>query len=686
MFRALLWKEWRELWVMPAVAALLAAMSFFVTKAAFRQPTAFVWDASFSAWLFIAAIYIPTHLYTREREARTIDFLFSRPTNRYYLWWVWLFVGIITLAAVGALLCGVTDALSRLFFFGDVSFAAYRSKIIAASVGAALVIFSLSTLSSAIFKRQLSAIAATLLAIILVYVLWRARLAWSSEISSIIFFYPWGGFKLFGKYVYQNNSSYSSVIPFIICPGLLFLSLALFAKGSAWRSSRKTIAQAYGLSGFVALVPMALGFTYLLSKGEEPIDIGRRTISHFRVDDVSRDGTQVWLATSVKTIVLDLPAREIRNPVYGRQYKYRSPIGGQELLTFDTHQGTKSQTSPREMNPGDYLQMWKEKLSKSKREYIDHIIRRRKYFDFRTSWSIDEKYVALFSRPSEEMREDGFLALMDHEGNLLGEQVFPLLAGESIYSIGWDYDSRFYYYGVTKEHNPHTTIWRISPDSMAPEEVPNLSLDGSSFCHMSPDGRWILQLRSYKNPREWGYWMYDISGDRLQFVAQYIRPHLWSPDGKTLAFATTLGSPRGLYKLGIYKPETGKTHMITPQTLRKLRLWSWSPSGKHLLLSFQTEETANSGGEEAIPPSERPKLYVLSTETIQMSKIEKPDSQRVSDRLRGYRKLVHWVHGDKLIWEIDRNKLIATEYDGSNPEELFRVEDGKYYLYGEEVG
>ena len=42
-----------------------------------------------------------------------------------------------------------------------------------------------------------------------------------------------------------------------------------------------------------------------------------------------------------------------------------------------------------------------------------------------------------------------------------------------------------------------------------------------------------------------------------------------------------------------------------------------------------------------------------------------------------------WIFDDRLIWNTE-NRLIATDPDGSNPEEIFRIEDGRMYLYGEE--
>ena len=115
MFRALLWKEWRELWVLPAAAVPLAAMSFFLTKTAAERLTPVVWETGFALWLLVAAVYIPTHLFVREREMDTAGFLFAKPLDRFRLWWFRLCVGIAMLAVVGTTLFIVVAILGRFY-------------------------------------------------------------------------------------------------------------------------------------------------------------------------------------------------------------------------------------------------------------------------------------------------------------------------------------------------------------------------------------------------------------------------------------------------------------------------------------------------------------------------------------------------------------------------------------------
>jgi dipeptidyl aminopeptidase/acylaminoacyl peptidase len=184
--------------------------------------------------------------------------------------------------------------------------------------------------------------------------------------------------------------------------------------------------------------------------------------------------------------------------------------------------------------------------------------------------------------------------------------------------------------------------------------------------------------------------MYDLSEDKPLPLDKGIHRYLWSPDGSILAYAMPTaspgGSPSGRHsKLFIYKPETAQKHMIVSRPLPNLTLWSWSPSGKYLLLStVDAEPASRDSGEESQPPSEITKLYVLSCETMQLSEIKNLTSRRVLD---GYvfRTELRWLSEDRLMWR-HHDRLIATDKDGSNAKEIFKLEKGKFYLYGKEQG
>jgi hypothetical protein len=93
-------------------------------------------------------------------------------------------------------------------------------------------------------------------------------------------------------------------------------------------------------------------------------------------------------------------------------------------------------------------------------------------------------------------------------------------------------------------------------------------------------------------------------------------------------------------------------------------------------------ETVNTKGERFLFVGGGSKPYVLSAETRQITKISEIEARPgLRDSWVGH---VKWIGEDRLIWKQEANKIIATDFDGSNPKELFRIEDGKFYLYGEE--
>ena len=83
--------------MMPALAAPLAAASFFLTRHLLLHPENVIWGFSVMIWLAFAAVYLPTHLYTRDKEIGATEFLFSKPLDRFRLWWIKLFIGVAAL-------------------------------------------------------------------------------------------------------------------------------------------------------------------------------------------------------------------------------------------------------------------------------------------------------------------------------------------------------------------------------------------------------------------------------------------------------------------------------------------------------------------------------------------------------------------------------------------------------------
>jgi hypothetical protein len=677
---------------MPVAAVPLAAMSFFVAKAAFRQPTPVVWGTSFAVWLIVAAIYIPTHLYIREWETGAGHFLYSKPLDRFRLWWIWLLVGLVTLTSVGIVLFGVTDALSRIYF-GGVLFEIDRELIIYFSLIATVMIFCLSSFFSAIFKKQLNSIIATILAIILALVLYEVKFYLPDRANALIEFHQKGGFNLFGMYSFSSSINHSLIRILILCPVMLFCSLALFAKTDVWRGSRTAVVQAYGLSGIVALVPILLGFAQLKA-GMRISDVDRRSLydNRFDVEGAAEDGTNILLKTRAKDLVaLDLSSKEIYNLPGGWEYSYRPALKGERILMTEEYSGMLSDIydSVFGKRPGifpirivlhDRHGGWKKNLYTSR-----WLSSRHRFGGARAYWSVDGTYIALVKWPYEKRGEDGFIEILDQDGNQFGKHIVPLIGGETIRVVGWDYDSRFYF----GRPNPGPlTYWRISPNNLAPEEIPRLSETGFIFDPVSPDGRWMLTLRE-NDQGDHGYWIYDIAGDALHYVGKEAGRHTWSPDGRYLAYRAQTDPPDGeesprrdsYSRLLLHKLETKKTISVSPKPFYDLSLYSWSPSGKYLLIGYSIRETTSNGEKKADARTKwKWTTSILSMDTLQIT----PISHRTATLYYYYQDArLPWISDDRLMWR-GKNKLIVTEHEGSNSQELFRIEDGRFYLYGEE--
>ena len=109
-------------------------------------------------------------------------------------------------------------------------------------------------------------------------------------------------------------------------------------------------------------------------------------------------------------------------------------------------------------------------------------------------------------------------------------------------------------------------------------------------------------------------------------------------------------------KLILYEPETGKKESILLESLPEvIRTHSWSLSKEFLLLFSGSM------------------FYCLSLDTRQFREFAPFVDNWWS---------VQWITDDRLLWTLE-NKLIVTEYDGSNPREILRAEHGRFYFDGE---
>ena len=677
MFRALLWKEWRELWILPVAAVPLAAIICLLAGRYRFSP----WDAV-AVLLWAAAAYIPSHLFAQERELNRSSFLQSMPMDSFRLWWFRILMGLMVLGSVAIVLATVVGALYFLYsgetgLFGT-------AKTLAMSI----LLFSLSSLFSAFMKRQLSAIVCTALVVPFLGMAWAIR------------FYSWiPGFRM---YSFPRMNNYPVIVILILPPLLLLASLALFAKGNVWKRTKKHLALAYAPSAIVALVPVAIGFSYLFKDAEK---LAWAWSDEVFVRDISTGGTRLVLRSGGKHLEyprgyysgrlftkekagrlthIDLAERRIRTlDIEQRDYDFdvkgEKVILSRQLTSGMLPRYLNSAILPDEIDLADFEDGWKRNLYTGR------------WFDRSSAvahWSVDGNYVSLIKYPSQNWKEDGSISILDSDGNVLGEQAIPRSEKVEMYWFGWDTDSRFYFSRTLMGPSPRTICWRFRPDNMSPEEIPFLSGDGYFSGRISPDGRRILIGRAQEFPEEWKYWIYDISHEKeSRLDSKTMSESKWSPNGRTLACVYESDSPPGITsekvqfnKLSLYDVETGESRSVLTEAVPNLNLLEWSPSGEYLIFRYPAYEHSkrNWGRVNTVF-----KFNVVSAKTGLVSEIAGPVIKNWKYYSREFDP--RWISENRLLWTAKWDgKLFATEPDGSNPQEVFRIKDGKFYLYGEE--
>ncbi|UCD56284.1 MAG: ABC transporter permease subunit [Candidatus Hydrogenedentota bacterium] len=658
MFHALLWKEWRELWVLPVAAAPLAAMSFFLTKADSRLLTPVVWETAFSMWLFVAAVYVPTHAYAREKEMNTSDFLFSKPLDRFRLWWLKLLAGIVALLAVGVILYGVPTALA-LFYQKAGSYDLHRVNTVRKSVSMSLFLFGLSSLVSVILRRQIAAVAGVVL---LLFVLWMPFGVWHYAFGTV------------------ENLNYPLLSSLVLSPVFLFASLLAFAQDNAWRRTRGCVARAYTVSAIAALVPVSLGLSYLSAETKK---LTKPSPEGIRVHDVSEDGTRMVLQIYPGSLLVsvDMSERRVNMIDKADAYAVRMKPDGNAFIYL------RGSLPPKEFL-SDFQGIHKKELFGTGWLNI---------WGYPTIglWSMDGAHLGLAKSAHKGVAKEGALvAIIDPTGKILAEHMFPVLEEAWVFPIGWDSESTFYFRKhLDKGYTRTTTYWRVRPDDGVPEQVFSLPKDASTAWSISPDGRWIPYRRFSRFPRRDELWLYDVSLESEHLVSADADGSAWSQDGRLIAIIEGIGeqpeeemeetpSPR----LTVYEPEIEKRCSISLEGLPNVRLHprsAWSPSSKYLLLSAQERHTET--GERIPFRKRRRESYVFSVETGQYAMLDPPGKQWNADTHDEARhRRVMWIVGDRLLWSV-ANRLVVTQADGSDPAEIFRFEGDTFFCYGEEI-
>ncbi|GAB4342146.1 MAG: hypothetical protein Kow0099_19450 [Candidatus Abyssubacteria bacterium] len=668
MFRAILWKEWRELWMLPAIAAPLAVVGVLLALILERYELS-GWDLSFGICLPAAAVFIPVALLARKEERESPGFLALRPLDRFRLWWMKLIVAIALFALVGGTLYVVTRSLGGLLdaIYND----ANEGRLVRNMVRLSVLLFCLSSLASGLFKRLTIALMAILLSpFIAIVALW-------------IFVYVIA-YSILGVSVF-SDIGLRDLMP--LCPLLLFCSLFAFARDNLFRRTRPRMALAYGFSAVLAAYLSAtisagsffpvrnwqlretISDSYVQTKrmladldvSDSYAQTKRMLADWFRpseqqhaekqrsahaassILDVSRDGNRLLLGeVSITDILLsvDLAERTIHDIHKGVVSNVAFDPTGNKIVYLAIE--------------GRYSSRWRVMMSDTDGTRKTQLCEQDVGFSG-FMWSPDGNFAAVVgnSKPPQ-------IIMFNSEGELLGNLELSVLEPEAaIDPVGWDAHVMFYYFRYfEKREDRVTTSWRIRPEDMTPVPTilpPSVRWSDNTSSLLSPDGRWLAN--HHYQSRILTVWRLG-TGETIDLRS--VSPGFdWSHDGTRLAFMET--TPE-MSRIVVLNPDTEETVSVqlqgSPESLRIIPRRSWSPSDRYLLLWGR-------------------KPYALSVETGQMRQFPQLPSHRVP--------YTRWISGDRLAYESE-DRLSAAEVGGAAWKEIFRIENGEFIFDGNDSG
>ena len=644
MFRALLWKEWRELWMLPIAAVPLAAISFFAAQADERVLNPSIWDTSFFVWLPLAAFYVPTHLYARERNLDTSYFLLAKPLDRFRLWCFKFAIGLTVLLAIGLVLYGVMTILGfsheRTGTYG-----LYRANIIRTSAYLSLLVLSVSSFSSTLFRRQLTAMIGPAVILFIVRIFWGFTSMFVEPIDDL-----WDFF--------MDDMARSSVRLLPFCPILLFTSLFVFTRADLRRRTRTYLSVGYAIPAALVILLTGLGIFQIYPEIQEEF---RPSAERLRTVRISPDGTRMVLNIEPGRFLVTLDLAERRANRIGRGKAITVKMNPKNNAIVFTEYGKISRLFSKAVL-ADFSGSERGTLfgnSPFKRGLIGIL----------TEWSQDGKHFGFMA----SSMDGKFVGVADSSGKILGTYEFPKLEQDlSVLPLGWDSESRFYFSKtdhrdiLSGDYLPPRTYWRVRADNVTPERIAFIPADTYlSPLGISPHGRWIAYDVQAKGSDQSELWLYDATVETTARIFPEVWNFDWSTNGVHIAYLELLESLSNgeeetpSLRLVLYNPATAKRSFISLEVLPDIDyIHSWSPTDSYVLL----------GGEDS------EEHYVFSVKAGRFNEVQPP-----SDTCR----LTGWISHDRLLWQ-HKKKLIATEPDGSNLEEVFRIEDGTMYLYGKE--
>jgi len=640
--------------------------------------------------VLFAVVYIPTHLFAGEKALDAAEFEVSRPLDRFRLWWFKMLIGVLVVVAIGIVLYTVITVLC-LFYDVEELHRAYRAKTVRQTINAALIYFGISTLWSVaaliyfgistlwsvLLRRQVAAFVCVLLTV---------SMLWSAEpVNKYLFSLPGRLENFLDFYIYDSFRS-----SLVIWPALLFGSLVIFARGSLWKRSKSRLALLYSILAVIAFVPTLIGITHTFPRVTR---IFKPDTASIRILDTSANGSRMLLklSPSEDLVSVDLPGRRVNLVERGRRvtgslsYRagdgiiYTKSLGGQR-----THYFCRFFVSDFEGNR-------KRKLFSTARVKLSG------YSHYWTSphWSSlwpkespDGSYLALAWSPPEDSGGNVHVIIADSKGEMVGRYDFKPLEGGRLVPIGWDNRSRFYFSKATsKAEGYHMATYMITPGQRDPEQAEFLPREALGARHMSPDGRWMQFKKHVSEAGVYGDGLYNIASGEFRLVSEYAKRFIWSNDSRVIAFLEREWNdpPRyrtlkvGEHRLVAFEPETGKRSSVHFEKSQEIILADWSQSSEHLL--FSIKKSRDEAGKKIPPRQQRWEPFVFSADSGQIINVRPPNAEWKSSY--GDTSSLGWA-GNRLVWAIE-NLLITTEFDGSKPKEIFRIEGNEFAFSGEGI-
>ena len=303
-------------------------------------------------------------------------------------------------------------------------------------------------------------------------------------------------------------------------------------------------------------------------------------------------------------------------------------------------------------------------------------------------WSYDGRWIAFFSHRTE--KPEAWMIKITPDGKP-GSMPFQYTRGGTL-GGNWAKDGKVGYISVVRTEN----IYIANPDGTEEYQLTKFPAFNREP-RWSPDGEIAFSSDYDQSLNSFRIWTVPSKGGKAKLLTDGGRSHIWSRDGKLMAFVPNAGSP----KILIVPAEGGEPKELVAIDGRIDHL-DWSPDGKRIVYSYSIPPKEYSNETEYL----RKRLSGISTILVDGGKTTKlipaekegvvfwspcwsPDGKKIAFRTWNQNA---WEKGGEKeiglgIWTLDAEggepKLIANlKRDGYK---LCWTPNGKYIVYEERI-